>query len=58
MASERAPEKSENGPDPVAELIEELELHSAGFDLGESDAPSHASCSCNICSNNGNPCNA
>jgi len=56
MASERTPKES--GPDRVDELIEELELHSAGFGLDESDAPSNFSCSCNNCSAHGNPCNA
>ncbi|MEV0386461.1 hypothetical protein [Nonomuraea sp. NPDC050643] len=45
------PQEQGNDPDPVAELVEELELHSAGIGLDDVDAPTGA-CTVAGCTNN------
>lgn len=51
MASDVTPQEQGNDPDPVAELVEELELHSAGIGLDDVDAPTGA-CTVAGCTNN------
>jgi len=45
-----APEPGEKPPEDVEELIDELEMHSLGFDQGSGDTST-----CNVCSTTPQP---